>query len=91
MFANILSWFSKEATPNSTSDATTSIESHQLTSPEAPSINRMVTEQPPNQTDTPLVAPVFSASSAVSAVSIAASFEHAVGFPLDFLDALLYT
>jgi hypothetical protein len=46
MFANILSWFSKEATPNSTSDATTSIESHQLTSPEAPSINRMVTEQP---------------------------------------------
>ncbi|CAG7960243.1 unnamed protein product [Penicillium nalgiovense] len=46
MLANILSWFSKEATPNSTSDATTSIESHQPTSPNAPSIDRMVTEQP---------------------------------------------
>ncbi|CAP96791.1 hypothetical protein E8E15_008551 [Penicillium rubens] len=46
MFANILSWFSKEATSNSTSNATTNIESHQPTSPEAPSTVRMVTEQP---------------------------------------------
>lgn len=47
MFANgFLSWFSsKESTVNPTSDAT-SIESHQPTSPKAPSTDRMVTEQP---------------------------------------------
>ncbi|KXG47891.1 uncharacterized protein PGRI_017610 [Penicillium griseofulvum] len=50
MFANgLFSWFSKEPTPNPTSDATTSIENHQPISPKALSADSMVVEQPNSQ------------------------------------------
>ncbi|CAI7632667.1 unnamed protein product [Penicillium glandicola] len=49
MFANSLfTWFSKESTPSPISDATTSTENQPI-SPKAPSIDRMVTDQPNSQ------------------------------------------
>ncbi|KAJ5812937.1 hypothetical protein N7447_009960 [Penicillium robsamsonii] len=52
MFTNgLFSWFSKETTPNPTSDATatTSIENRQPISPKTPFADGMITEQPNSQ------------------------------------------
>jgi hypothetical protein len=49
MFANgLFSWFSKESpAPEATWDATTAtVQNQQPTSPEAPSTDRVITEQP---------------------------------------------
>ncbi|KAG0158295.1 hypothetical protein PDIDSM_5808 [Penicillium digitatum] len=102
MFANgLFTRFSNESFQTPTSDAPSGIENHQPTSPKAPSTDRRAIKQPNAQENivklrvAALVisavafVPVFLASSAVSAVSIAANCVVArTRYRLDPLDIL---